>query len=239
MLLRLSRASGIDGLAGMAESSPLTGGHGTTYCASTEQATDSQRCGGGPTSDAAVSGEGVRLLRPLLWASKAQLQSLLRESGIGWVEDPTNADTTFARNFIRQLPGMQPLGAQMALRTTDRSTADGALHDDSRGWLPEAAIDAGGDRNAADAPRTQGDSTAADLLQVAAACGDASETWVRAAADVLEACVRPLPGVDGRLSGRGCLVDLGQLSKTPLPVIRRALSAIMQVAARQLCCVPQ
>src|SRR5690606_6680015 len=41
-------------------------------------------------------GQG-RLVRPLLAVSRAQLQAYADEHGLGWVEDPSNTDTAFAR----------------------------------------------------------------------------------------------------------------------------------------------
>lgn len=42
-----------------------------------------------------------RVIRPLLEVRRAGLREALREVGLGWVEDPTNADLRFARNRIR------------------------------------------------------------------------------------------------------------------------------------------
>ena len=232
VLLRLSRASGIDGLSGMAAGSKLLGGAagiGTATAVSAELVVESQRSSSGRLPGESVSQESVRLLRPLLWASKAELQLLLHEAGISWVEDPTNADTSFMRNFIRHLPGMQPLGAQGALRTAERSDDEELPAGHAGGWGSDPADEADSSRVVASMPRTQGDGIAADLLRVAAACSDASHTWLRAAADVLEACVRPLPGSGCRSVSTGCQLDVAVLSKAPLPVIRRALTAVMQV----------
>lgn len=41
------------------------------------------------------------LLRPLLGVSRADLESYARQHGLRWVEDPSNADTGLARNFLR------------------------------------------------------------------------------------------------------------------------------------------
>ncbi len=43
-----------------------------------------------------------RLYRPLLDFSRAELQAWAGEKGIGWVEDPSNTDERFDRNFLRQ-----------------------------------------------------------------------------------------------------------------------------------------
>jgi len=45
-------------------------------------------------------GQG-RLVRPLLDQSREQLQAYAQASGLKWIEDPSNTDTRFARNFLR------------------------------------------------------------------------------------------------------------------------------------------
>lgn len=49
------------------------------------------------------------LVRPLLHASRTELEAYARAEGIDWVEDPSNSDTSLARNFLRRevLPLMQ------------------------------------------------------------------------------------------------------------------------------------
>jgi tRNA(Ile)-lysidine synthase len=53
-------------------------------------------------------GAGV-LVRPLLNASRVELESYARQHGLVWVEDPSNADTRHARNYLRRevLPLLQ------------------------------------------------------------------------------------------------------------------------------------
>ena len=53
--------------------------------------------------------DGIRYYRPLLDVSGAQLRSWLRERGMAWVEDPTNADEQYTRNRIRArvLPALE------------------------------------------------------------------------------------------------------------------------------------
>ena len=60
-------------------------------------------------------GRGVLLLRPLLAMRRAGLRRLLSASGLGWFEDPANADPRFLRSQARQelqaseiLPGAAP-----------------------------------------------------------------------------------------------------------------------------------
>lgn len=42
------------------------------------------------------------LARPLLSVSRAELERYARQQGLSWVEDPSNADTRLARNFLRR-----------------------------------------------------------------------------------------------------------------------------------------
>lgn len=44
-----------------------------------------------------------RLLRPLLAASRAELEAYAREHALSWVEDPSNTDTRLSRNYLRHL----------------------------------------------------------------------------------------------------------------------------------------
>ena len=49
--------------------------------------------------------KGLTIVRPLLEISRSRLQATLSQSGAGWVEDPTNADTRFERVRVRQALG--------------------------------------------------------------------------------------------------------------------------------------
>jgi tRNA(Ile)-lysidine synthase len=71
-LMRLGRGSGLDGLASMAEARAL------------------------------LPDGSVQLVRPLLGVMKASLVALLQESGIGWLEDPSNDRPEFERVRLRQ-----------------------------------------------------------------------------------------------------------------------------------------
>ena len=42
------------------------------------------------------------LARPLLGVSRREIELLAREAKLNWIEDPSNADTRFSRNFLRQ-----------------------------------------------------------------------------------------------------------------------------------------
>ncbi len=43
----------------------------------------------------------ARLLRPLLGTSRAALEDYARQHALGWIEDESNADLRYSRNFIR------------------------------------------------------------------------------------------------------------------------------------------
>lgn len=58
---------------------------------------------------------GVTFHRPLLDAGRAELRDWLSARGLGWVEDPTNADARFTRVKARQaLAALAPLGITAA-----------------------------------------------------------------------------------------------------------------------------
>ncbi len=44
---------------------------------------------------------GIRLIRPLLSFSRAELEAYLKEAGAAWREDESNRDAAYTRNFIR------------------------------------------------------------------------------------------------------------------------------------------
>ncbi|MDO7899291.1 tRNA lysidine(34) synthetase TilS [Pseudomonas citrulli] len=46
-------------------------------------------------------GQG-HLLRPLLDVSRAELEAYARQQGLSWIDDPSNDDHRYARNFLRQ-----------------------------------------------------------------------------------------------------------------------------------------
>ncbi len=82
---------------------------------------------------------GLALVRPLLGVSKPALVAFLREVGVDWIEDATNADPAFERARLRQAQGaMAALGlTQDALaRTARRMTrARAALDATAQEWV--------------------------------------------------------------------------------------------------------
>ncbi|GMV55292.1 MAG: hypothetical protein AMXMBFR6_10970 [Betaproteobacteria bacterium] len=56
---------------------------------------------GMPTSRPLAADTRTRLLRPLLEVPRAHLLEYARAHGLSWVEDPSNRDTYYLRNFLR------------------------------------------------------------------------------------------------------------------------------------------
>ena len=104
VLLRLTRGSGVTGLAGMRRDTALS--------------------------------PGVRLLRPLLGLRKADLVAFCRREGLETIDDPSNADLTYARARLRaQASTLASLGLDVPalLRLAGRmAQADDALDAEAR-----------------------------------------------------------------------------------------------------------
>jgi len=54
-----------------------------------------------PVSGADATEGGPRIVRPLLEVSRAALEQYAAQNGLRWIEDESNADTAFDRNFLR------------------------------------------------------------------------------------------------------------------------------------------
>lgn len=71
---------------------------------------------------------GVRILRPLLGASRADLRDWLSACNLGWIEDPSNENTDFERVRVRQaLAGDARAPADLFALVTEASAARAAL----------------------------------------------------------------------------------------------------------------
>ena len=71
-------------------------------------------------------------LRPLLGVSRSQLEQVAVKMGLDWVDDPSNADTHLARNFVRHelMQGVQrhwPQAAQTLARCAGRMASTESL----------------------------------------------------------------------------------------------------------------
>lgn len=96
-LFRLGRASGVNGLAGIANQVP--------FCSLDESA--------GNTGDSKPA-EAVTLVRPLLSATKDQLIATCERFQQTWIHDPSNDDLVYDRVRIRQVSPMEYI-SRMAL----------------------------------------------------------------------------------------------------------------------------
>jgi len=88
-------------------------------------------------------GQG-RLVRPLLTTSRQQLHDYAQSQGLAWVEDPTNADAAFDRNYLRaqvfpQLQQRWPQASQNFARCAEHlGEALGLLDELALGDLAQA-----------------------------------------------------------------------------------------------------
>jgi tRNA(Ile)-lysidine synthase len=89
---------------------------------------------------------GVLLLRPLLPVSRLQLERYAAVHGLGYSEDPSNAEQRFDRNYLRRevLPRLRvrwPAAAAMAARSAAHLAEAQALLDSAAGRAAAAAAD--------------------------------------------------------------------------------------------------
>ncbi|WP_444909047.1 tRNA lysidine(34) synthetase TilS [Microbulbifer sp. TRSA005] len=68
-------------------------------------------------------GEGKSLLRPLLSAGRRELEAWALEHGLSWIEDESNADEAFERNYLRQQV-MPVLSTRWSARQSIQRAAD-------------------------------------------------------------------------------------------------------------------
>lgn len=117
VLIRLTRGSGLSGLAAMARVSPLPAGGATD----------------------------ILLMRPLLDVPKARLLATLRRAGVGYAEDPSNRDPRFTRARLRatmpalEREGLVPRRLALLARRVRRAEAalEAAVAQAAAGLAPE------------------------------------------------------------------------------------------------------
>ena len=80
---------------------------------------------------------GVRLLRPLLPVPRVALEDYVRAAGLRWVEDDSNADLRFDRNFLRQR--ITPLLRERWPAAPATASRSAGLLAEAQGLLDEAA----------------------------------------------------------------------------------------------------
>ncbi|KAK9849002.1 hypothetical protein WJX84_005914 [Apatococcus fuscideae] len=195
-LIRLSRASGVDGLATIPEMATMTTAHGNYK---------------------------VRVLRPLLGIHKEQLLELCQANEVQWVEDPTNKNLSFTRNFIRDL--LEQHGSYEQMQEASLGRLDLEFETSGpRAKQPEIfGAQEGGVPTVLD-----------DVLRLQGSCTDARNEFGERAAAVLREAV-----VSGRgniahlpvLQINGCLVDVAPIAATDPGTAQRAIGAILQAIA--------
>jgi tRNA(Ile)-lysidine synthase len=114
LLLQLLRGAGPAGLAGMAANA---------FHPSTQ-----------PTGDSRSAPRQTRVLRPLLQMERADVEQFVRERGLEWVEDESNANVMLERNFLRHqvipvLSARYPHATAMIARSAGLLSESSALLD--------------------------------------------------------------------------------------------------------------
>lgn len=86
-------------------------------------------------------GRGLRLLRPLVRASRAGLRAFLTRQGADWIEDPSNANTRFERVRVRQSAPLphSPAGAALLALNDTALALDGQVRSAAFALLGERA----------------------------------------------------------------------------------------------------
>lgn len=81
-----------------------------------------------PRARAVPGRPGLRILRPLLEVSRKEIEACAHQEGLTWIEDESNADTHYSRNFIRhrvlpllrdRFPGCEAVLARAAAHFAD------------------------------------------------------------------------------------------------------------------------
>ena len=75
------------------------------------------------------SGRGLTLLRPLIYARRAELRETLRAQKVGWVDDPSNLNTDFERVRVREFLVRHPNLCDLAVEAVTRMQAERIVQD--------------------------------------------------------------------------------------------------------------
>lgn len=78
--------------------------------------------GSGLTGLSGIAPVRGRIIRPLLWAQRSEIQTWLRQQGQDWVEDSTNQESEYSRNWLRNelLLAVEERRMHQAVRHIDR-----------------------------------------------------------------------------------------------------------------------
>ena len=98
--------------------------------------------GSGLTGLSGIAPVRGRIIRPLLWAQRSEIQAWLRQQGQDWVEDSTNQESEYSRNWLRNelLPAVKERLNAQAVRHIDQASrrirqADAYLEEVAEEWL--------------------------------------------------------------------------------------------------------
>lgn len=121
----------------------------------------------GMAEDAEVA--GVRVVRPLLGASRKEVRDFAKKAKVAWVEDPANADDAYLRVRVRKvLPALEKAGVEVehvAASVAALRRADAALEAVVAAWWASHAVVVKGEvRLDAAALRAQPEDVAQRLL---------------------------------------------------------------------------
>ena len=111
--------------------------------------------GSGLTGLSGIAPVRGRIIRPLLWAQRSEIQTWLRQQGQDWVEDSTNQESEYSRNWLRNelLPAVEERLNAQAVRHIDQAgrrirQADAYLKEVAEEWLQKHAPDGKADAKA-------------------------------------------------------------------------------------------
>lgn len=172
-----------------------------------------------------------RVVRPLLGMHKDELVALCHHHGLPFAEDPTNRDTTFARNHLRELlSSSQDTAAHMSHEREKQPTSQRNISEQQRAQetaristMESAARPAVEHTDVQDTRSSRNLSSSAhsrDVLRVMSVCGAASMKLQKEADLLLERA---------RLPGSCTLLDTAVLSQGNKHVAVRALAKALLV----------
>ena len=150
--------------------------------------------GSGLTGLSGIAPVRGRIIRPLLWAQRSEIQTWLRQQGQDWVEDSTNQESEYSRNWLRNelLPAVEERLNAQAVRHIDQAgrrirQADAYLEEVAEEWLQKHAPDGKADAGALaeQAEIVQGYIVRRLFLKSKMPLRDVTETHVQAVRELL------------------------------------------------------
>ena len=150
--------------------------------------------GSGLTGLSGIAPVRGRIIRPLLWAQRSEIQAWLLQQGQDWVEDSTNRESEYSRNWLRNelLPAVEERLNVQAVRHIDQAgrrirQADAYLEEVAEEWLQKHAPDGKADAGALaeQAEIVQGYIVRRLFLKSKMPLRDVTETHVQAVRELL------------------------------------------------------